>query len=462
MTKPVYVLGTGLSHDGSAVLLKDGSVCVGIEKERITRCKHDGGNDAAAIAYCLAAEGITLDDVALVVQCELFSVPERDRFRGPRPFAGRSRPPLVSISHHLAHAWSAAGTTAFDQCAIMIIDGSGSPVKHCIDLADAVILADDVASAPDLWCEKDSFYHFDGRDVVTLAKDFSPVSNINADSLSMPTTRHSIGGFYAAVSRYVFGNMDDVGKLMGLAPYGRPGAVRHAAFEIRDDRLLVTQGWQAGLDRPAQSGDAFRADFQYYADIARWAQQQVEEAVVAMFRCRLARFPVAQVCYSGGVALNAVANARLLDEQVVHQLYVEPAAGDNGLALGCAFYGWMKILGRDKVPHDGGTCFGKAYGAEEIGAALAAAPGDWEMVALDEGDLARHGGAVGSRSDGGLVPGRLRIRAARAGAPQYPRASGRGGHGRPYQWRDQASRGFPPVRAGGVAGSCSRLVRIRP
>src|SRR5262245_2879170 len=66
--KPIYVLGTGLSHDGSACLLKDGRICVAIEKERITRHKHDGGNDTDAIRYCLEAAGISISDVALVVQ----------------------------------------------------------------------------------------------------------------------------------------------------------------------------------------------------------------------------------------------------------------------------------------------------------------------------------------------------------------------------------------------------------
>jgi carbamoyltransferase len=65
--RPTYVLGTGLSHDGSACLLRDGQVAVAIEKERITRVKHDGGNDTAAIRYCLEAEGIAIEDLALIV-----------------------------------------------------------------------------------------------------------------------------------------------------------------------------------------------------------------------------------------------------------------------------------------------------------------------------------------------------------------------------------------------------------
>lgn len=373
--KPVYVLGTGLSHNGSAVLLKDGRVCVGIEKERITRRKHDGGNDSAAVAYCLEAEGITLEDLTLVVQSANFDVPERDRFGGPRPFAGTSHPPLVTISHHLAHAWSAAGTSPFETCAILVVDGCGSPFEQCTDLAGAS-LPGEVAAG---WCEKDSFYRFDGRRLTALVKDFSPLDTAT-EALRMQTTRHSIGGFYSAVSHYVFGNLDDVGKLMGLAPYGRPGAVGRSAFDIRDGRIFVTDAWKAALTRPSSGYPTFRADFQYYADIAFWAQREVEAAIAALFRDRLGRFPEEHVCYAGGVALNAVANARLLNDEVVRQLYMEPAAGDNGIALGCAYHGWIEVLCRDKVPHDGSTCFGRTYGSQEIRAALADAPAAWEIT----------------------------------------------------------------------------------
>lgn len=382
MTRPVYVLGTGLSHDGSAVLLKDGRVCVGIEKERVTRVKHDGGNDTAAISYCLDAEGISLADVDLVVQSANFDVPGRDRYRGQRLFAGTTHPRLVNISHHLAHAWSAAGTTPFDDCAIMVIDGCGSPYDQCTDLGDCAT----IVAPTDAWIgyEKDSLYHFDGHDVVPLIKDFSPARSPGDQASGLPITEHSIGGFYAAISNYVFGNMDDAGKLMGMAPYGRRRMGAREALSIREGRLTLNPDWRADLTRPAADYADFRAHFQYYADVARWAQDEVEHAVVELFRTRLAQFPTDRVCYTGGVALNAVANSRLLDENVVRELYLEPAAGDNGLALGCAFYGWMKVLGRERVRHQGGTCFGRNYARHDIAAALAAASDVWEIIELDE------------------------------------------------------------------------------
>ena len=86
MKEPLYILGTGLSHNGSCVLLKNGEIVFAIEKERLTRIKHDGGNDTDAIRYCLDAEGITLDEVSLVVQCANFEIPKPDYFQGKRLF----------------------------------------------------------------------------------------------------------------------------------------------------------------------------------------------------------------------------------------------------------------------------------------------------------------------------------------------------------------------------------------
>lgn len=374
MSKPIYVLGTGLSHNGSAVLLKDGHMCVAIEKERITRIKHDGGNDTAAIQYCLDAEGITLQDVALVVQCANFEVPDRERFHGKRLFAATQDPPLVSISHHLAHAYSAAGTCHFDNCGIMVIDGCGSPYEQCTDLSHETDVPEDCRPenrSAGMWCEKDSFYYFNGQTVQSLFKDFSLVkTNALADELRLPVTEHSIGGFYAAVSHYVFGNMDDVGKLMGLAPFGKPGLINEEAFDFRENRLFVREAWKKLLDRPSDSYETFKTHFSYYADVAYWAQQEVEKAIETCFRMRLETYPYEQISYSGGVALNAVANGRMLNNGTVKQLYIEPAAGDNGLALGCAFYGWMEVLKQPKVPHNGSTCFGKEYANEAIETAI--------------------------------------------------------------------------------------------
>jgi len=372
MIPPIYVLGTGLSHNGSAVLLKNGRVCVGIEKERISRKKHDGGNDTLAIQYCLDAEGIELKDLALVVQCANFDIPDRNQFRGERIFANTDFPKIVNISHHLAHAYSAVGTSPFSECAVMVIDGCGSPLDQFLSMhpEQKEYINPNFLNEMQMLCEKDSFYHFDGQKLSPLLKDFSPMAQIASTDLKLPTTQHSIGGFYAAISHYVFGDMDDVGKLMGLAPFGNAKDFNFDAFEFQSGRILVKDDWKKYFTNPSKVYEYFKEHFSYYADVAKWAQEQVEKAVITCITNRLEQFPHKNLCYTGGVALNAVANAKLEDAQIAETIYFEPAAGDNGLALGCAYYGWLEYLNMPKVVHDGSTCFGKQYSEKEIEEAL--------------------------------------------------------------------------------------------
>jgi len=372
MNSPVYVLGTGLSHNGSAVLLKNGRVCVGIEKERLSRIKHDGGNDNLAIQYCLDAEGIQLKDISLVVQCANFEIPNRNQFKGKRLFAAAPDLKIVDISHHLAHAYSAVGTCPFSECAVMVIDGCGSPLEQFLRLhpEQKQYINPEFLDGVQMLCEKDSFYHFDGQKITPLIKDFSKMAERSGSLFSLPTTQHSIGGFYASVSHYVFGDMDDVGKLMGLAPFGKSGIYDFEAFEFKSCNLFVNEDWKNQFTNPSEGYEYFKNNFEYYANVAKWAQEQVEKAVLKCIHNRLAKFPHKNLCYSGGVALNAVANAKLQDSKIAENIYFEPAAADNGLALGCAFYGWLEYLNMQKVPHDGSTCFGKTYTNTEIEIAL--------------------------------------------------------------------------------------------
>lgn len=366
MTKPIYVLGTGLSHNGSAVLLKDGKVEVAIEKERLTRIKHDGGNDTQAIEYCLATAGISLNDIELVVQCENFIYPKRDRHKGERLFANHQELPLINISHHLAHAYSAVGTSPFEQSHVLVVDGCGSPYEQVIDKDKHTYIPEPTSVfETGLYCEKDSFYYFDGDKLSPLVKDYSEFDI----SYTMPTTLHSIGGFYSFVSNYVFGDMDDVGKLMGLAPFGT-NKYQHPVFYFENDGLKIHQDWRTPLTTPSNDYQDVKRNFQHYADIAAWAQTQVTSAVTELVAKRMQARSNKNLCYSGGVALNIVANTQLLQQGLVENLYVEPAAGDNGIALGCAYYGWHELLKKPLLSHDGSTCFGKHYDNTCIDAAI--------------------------------------------------------------------------------------------
>ena len=375
MTKPIYVLGTGLSHDGSSCLLKDGRIVVAIEKERLTRLKHDGGNDHATVRYCLETAGVRPDELSLVVQAANFEKDsiQRHRYRGRRLFAPGLDVRFITLSHHLAHAWSAVGMAPFQTCNVLVIDGAGSPLDHCRDeLTPAQKLYWDAQVG--LHCEKDSYYHFDGRRLVPLFKDFSPLTH-HGDSrlpLRLPTNTHSIGGLYSAASHYCFGGMDDAGKLMGLAPYGHDTYEGRPLFRFGEGRVEVDYAQLDPFVEPARGYAHFKARFQHYADIARWVQRETERAVLYVLHSRMALQPHAHLAYAGGVALNAVTNAAILRSRHVDRLYVQPAAGDNGLALGCAFYGWLEAFGRERVDHDRSVFFGRPYSETAIVAALAA------------------------------------------------------------------------------------------
>jgi carbamoyltransferase len=363
--KAIYVLGTGLSHDGSSCLLKDGAVVCAIEKERLTRKKHDGGNDALTVQYCLDYAGIGAEELALVVQAANFEKDtiSKSRYKGKRYFDNDLKVPFVSISHHLAHAYSAIGTCPFGEGNVLVIDGCGSPYEQCDDQGAYV----PQVAASGLYAEKDSYYHFSAGGVRPLYKDFSEIqlSDVATD-LRLPTTRHSIGGLYSMVSQYVFGNMDDAGKLMGLAPYGNRNVYKENIFSLTGGRVLVREEALRMLSQPATSYEDLKKRFQYFADVAAWAQREVEEAIIYTVKQRLQYHYSPNLCYAGGVALNAVANARIMKETGVKDLYMAPAAADNGLSVGCAFYGWLEILKKQRRLHNGSTYFGKVYADNKI------------------------------------------------------------------------------------------------
>jgi predicted NodU family carbamoyl transferase len=362
MPKPVYVLGTNLSHDCSACLLKDGKICAAIEKERITRRKHDGGSDNDVILYCLAKEGITLDEVDLIVQNSTY-----DDYNGPRLFTKRSHVPVVTISHHLAHAFSAYGTSSFDECAVLVIDGSGNRLNSCTDLngGKSILNKDIPVDQYSKYKEINSYYHFVGNQYTTIAKEVS-VLNSEWNNWFTPHTAASLGDLYAVVSGYCFRDYMDAGKLMGLAPYGNPLAYREEFIQLKDGITEIDYSALSQLTRPAGSHAEFKANFQYYADIANWVQREVERTILSIINSRYKMFPSDDLAYAGGVALNAVANGKILASSPFKRLYIQPAAGDNGISIGCAFYGWLQVLQKGKVAPDRTTCYGKIYDTRAI------------------------------------------------------------------------------------------------
>jgi carbamoyltransferase len=114
----------------------------------------------------------------------------------------------------------------------------------------------------------------------------------------------------------------------------------------------------------------FAEHFNYYADKAAWVQSEAERAILYIIQHRLQMHPHPNLCYAGGVALNAVANAKIMEQTGIKHLYIEPAAGDNGLAIGCAYYGWTQVLQKQRLKHSGSTFLGRNYTNDDIADAI--------------------------------------------------------------------------------------------
>jgi carbamoyltransferase len=354
--KHVYVLGiNAYDHDVSACLLRDGEIAFAINKERITRKKHDTGFYQVAVDYCLAAEGISLDDVDLVVRnCYVLpvedleirmvsqDVPEvmddKERIQAANnPLYLATSDKVVTVSHHLAHAYSAFAACPFNEGVVMVVDGVGS---YSADVTENYPLAD----VNPLARESESYYRFEGSRIETLKKIWlQPVRGFLSDEFYyMP----GLGALYSRVSSYIFADWNKCGEVMGLAPYGRPDAVK-PLLEIEDGELSVPE-WGVEFNKPwlmdREPGWELSPSMQHWKDMA-WRLQDDTEKVLLERAIWLRQATGARnLCMAGGVALNCVANGRIAREAGFDNVWIQPAAGDDGIAIGCAYYGHLAIL----------------------------------------------------------------------------------------------------------------------
>ncbi|MGL4487402.1 MAG: carbamoyltransferase family protein [Yersinia sp. (in: enterobacteria)] len=366
MHKSIYILGTALSHDGSTCLMKDGQIIVSIEKERLSRIKHDGFNDNETIHYCLETAGIKYSDLSLIVEQNAYNPLFKEQLNYRKNRVLPPLVPIVSLSHHLAHAYSAIGTSPFDEMGVVVIDGHGDSLDNCHDITTNVLAPDNIHSNNRYrYWETCSYYVFQNNRLKSIFKDFSRwVNRKNRDDYPVSTweIENSIGEFYEGIALYIFGELDCAGKLMGLAPYGRNNAIDWEPFFFDAGRVILRNDWWANIDPQRSARHAkFKDNFQYYSDLAYWAQNQLERALFYIFNHYYQLHPMKNFAYAGGVALNATANEKLLKKCEFDNLYIQPAAGDNGLSIGCCYYGWLEILKKERVKHDGSTYFGKIY-----------------------------------------------------------------------------------------------------
>jgi carbamoyltransferase len=380
--KRAYILGLNTyDHDVSACLLRDGAIVSAISKERITREKHASGFYQEVLDYCLRAEGIGLDDVGLVVRnCYILPVEDMERRLAHQDMPGfldqherqqaarhalnlSPSEKLVTVSHHLAHAYSAFAVSPFEEGVVMVVDGVGS---YASDVSETYPPGD--AAAP-LARESESYYRFSGSRIETLKKVFMEPSRgfLSDEFYNMP----GLGALYSRASTYVFGDWNKCGELMGLAPYGRPGRIK-PLLELAEGRLRVPD-WTAEFKYPwlADSGSQWEESpaMRHWEDLAWRVQDDTEMVLLSRARWLRETTGAKNLCLAGGVALNCVANGRIAREAGFENVWIQPAAGDDGIAIGCAYYGHLAIGKQPRSFVMTEAYLGVDYGEDDVRAA---------------------------------------------------------------------------------------------
>jgi len=360
----LYILGINAYHgDAAAAIVKDGQLIAAVEEERFNRKKHCAGFPALAISYCLEVAGISLDQVdhigisrdpsAHLHKKILFSLTKlaslsgliaarlanAARIRDLRQdltralgVAASEKVKFHNVEHHKAHMASCFFVSPFERAAILSIDGFGDFISTMWGLGQ-------------------------GNSIDVLGQVEYP---------------HSAGAVYTATSQYLgFIKYGDEGKVMGLAPYGRPRYLREfrdiirtdndSGFKLNLDYFLhhsegVDMTWDEGSPTIGRMfSDRFIDTFgvgrsagepltPQQEDIAASLQARLEEVAFHILNQLYEETKLDKVCLAGGVALNSVMNGKIALHTPFREVFVQPAAGDSGTAVGVCYYIYHMIL----------------------------------------------------------------------------------------------------------------------
>jgi carbamoyltransferase len=410
----MYILGISCYyHDSAAALLHDGMLVAAAEEERFSRKKHDYAFPQHAIEFCLRYAGITGKDLDFVVFYEkpllkferilmttlqtfphswgVFRESMIAWFNEKLWIKGQilteldvPQEKLLFVEHHLSHAASAFFCSPYDEAAILTVDGVGEWTTATLGKATA---------------------------------DWNGKGKNNIELFNEIRFPHSLGLLYSAFTAFLgFKVNSGEYKVMGMAPYGRPNRVEdvYRLVEVGDDggfRLNMDyfsfhhstsrtfNGKFTGLfgeprvhesdfytptthpkkDHP-QWDESTAQRNQHYADIAASIQYVTEETLLKMANYAYRRTGMKNLCMAGGVALNSVANGRILRETPFEHVFIQPAAGDSGGALGAALYVYHALLGQPRKFVMEHAYWGESFQPAEVRAVIEATGRPYQRV----------------------------------------------------------------------------------
>jgi carbamoyltransferase len=336
MSKSIKVLGMNTQHDGGCCLIIDGEIACAISEERLTRKKGAEGW-LYSLMYCLETTQTSLNEIDLVT-FSCYGDPLAESFDGGLARLGFSIEKCQPVDHHLSHAYSTFMVSPFERALIVILDGSGNSG------------------------DTESYYIGSGNRIEKFG-----------DNKHKETFR-GIGKAYEAFTNFLGWTMSDSGKTMGLAAFGRDRVFKAPLFEIDGSNVnskLKRKYARGVIDFAKENGLEFGEPFakgetQNSKDVAFYIQDQIEKALVQIIRHLIAETGEKNLCLAGGVALNCVANKKILDETGVEKIFITPAASDKGQALGNALFGYHHTLKRPRITPITDDSFGRNYSNDEI------------------------------------------------------------------------------------------------
>jgi carbamoyltransferase len=361
MSGAPLILGINRTQDASVCLMQGSRLLWAIQKERLTRHKHHWGQPGDFHDHYGPRLPWPERPIEAVVECfssdeEVHKLAQYDEELAATvklaPDCRRAR-----ISHHLAHVYSVFHPSPFREAAVLVVDGQGSPVSALTDHWSGA------AYVPGDWREVASFYRADRERVLCLGKQLWDRNDAQLVGLGM---------FYFLLTQAMFPGEGHEGKVMGLAPYGDPRALGLPPLAVDGGQVRIPEAWRAILGEKerflhGQAGAAF-ADC---ANLAAAGQRAFEDALLEVARWLHLETGLPNLCFAGGTALNCSANARLLRETPFKAVFIPPAPGDAGTALGCALYGLTELAREScayRWTHD---YLGPLHERHEIEAALA-------------------------------------------------------------------------------------------
>ena len=418
-----YILGvSALYHDSAAALIDDGAILAAAQEERFSRKKHDARFPINAVRYVLSEAGITLADVDTVVfydkpflkferllETYLATAPKgfnsfrkampvwlreklflkdllvREFRRIEKEFSGDR---LMFSEHHFSHAASAFYPSPFEQAVVLTLDGVGEWATTTVAMGNGNDLA------------IDKEIHFP----------------------------HSLGLLYSAFTYYTgFKVNSGEYKVMGLAPYGEPkykDLILDNLIDVKEDgSYKLNQSYFNYTHGLTMTNQAFADLFghpvrkpetddltQFHMDIAASVQAATEDVVLRMTRSLAREYDCPNLCMAGGVALNCVANGKILRDGAFKDIWIQPAAGDAGGALGAALGAWHSEMNMPRTIHAGdamkGAYLGPSFDDDEVVSQLEKAGAKFELLS-DEEIVARTAEALAEEKAVGWFQGRM-------------------------------------------------------